>query len=336
MLTPADATTDGDATLLQPAQFRAALRSDVTRGLGASPKWLPPRWLYDPLGSELFEQITQLPEYYPTRTERAILTQCSPAVADITGARTLIELGSGSSDKTRLLLNALQERLPGITYAPVDVSASALAQAVAALSTDYPGLTMAPLVADFTTNLALPPLPGPRLLAFLGGTFGNLLPDERAVFLRSLRSRLAPGDRLLLGVDLVKDPDRIRAAYDDAAGVTASFSLNVLTMINRELKADFDLDAFEHVVLWDPQNEWIELRLRSRREQTVVLHDLGLHVRFAPGEDLRTEISAKFRPRRLADEMSKTGLEVTHWWTDPDRLYGLALVARDDDLTPPR
>ncbi len=322
--------TPADIALTAPAQFRAELRADVMRGLTASPKQLPPRWLYDPLGSELFEQITQLPEYYPTRTERAILTQHTPAVADLTGARTLIELGSGSSEKTRLLLNALQKRHAPITYAPVDVSASALTHAVAALSADYPDLTVTPLVADFTTSLALPPLPGPRLLAFLGGTFGNLLPDERAVFLHSTRARLAPGDRLLLGVDLVKDPDRLRAAYDDAAGITAAFNLNVLTMLNRELRADFDPDAFEHVALWDPQYEWIEMRLRSRREQTVAVHDLGLHVSFAPGEDLLTEISAKFRPRRLAGELAAAGLEATHWWTDPDHLYGLALVARDD------
>ncbi|WP_331732769.1 L-histidine N(alpha)-methyltransferase (plasmid) [Streptomyces sp. NBC_00015] len=329
-------STPADAALTAPTQFRTELRADVTRGLSASPKQLPPRWLYDALGSDLFLKITELPEYYPTRSERAILTQRAAAIADITGARTLIELGSGSSDKTRLLLNALEERHNQITYAPVDISASAMKQAVAALSADYPDLTMTPLVADFTTSLTLPPLPGPRLLAFLGGTFGNLLPDERAVFLRSTRSRLAPGDRILLGVDLVKDPDRLRAAYDDAAGVTAAFNLNVLTMLNRELRADFDPDAFEHVAVWDPHHEWIEMRLRSRREQTVTLDDLGLHVSFASGEYLRTEISSKFRPRRLASELSAAGLHVTNWWTDPDGLYGLALVARDDDLTPPR
>lgn len=195
---------------------------------------------------------------------------------------------------------------------------------------------MTPLVADFTTSLTLPPLSGPRLLAFLGGTFGNLLPGERAVFLRSTRARLATGDRLLLGVDLVKDPDRLRAAYDDAAGITAAFNLNVLTMLNRELRADFNPDAFEHVALWEPQREWIEMRLRSRCEQTVTLDDLGLHVSFAPGEDLLTEISSKFRPRRLAGELSAAGLHMTRWWTDPDGLYGLALVARGEDLTPPR
>ncbi|MHB9863379.1 L-histidine N(alpha)-methyltransferase [Streptomyces sp. YIM S03343] len=328
MPTPAD-------TALLPARFHAELRADVTRGLTVSPKRLPPRWLYDPLGSELFEQITRLPEYPYTRAERAILTQCGSAVADLTGAHTLIELGSGSSEKTRILLDALGEHHTRLTYAPVDVSTSALTQAVAALSADYPGLALEPLVADFTTGLALPPLPGPRLLAFLGGTFGNLLPGERAVFLRSLRSRLDPGDHLLIGVGLVKDPDRIRAAYDDAAGVTAAFNLNVLTMINRELQADFDLSAFEHVALWDAANEWIETRLRSRREQTVALHGLGLQVSFAPGEDLRTEISAKFRPRRLAEEMSQAGLQVSHWFTDPDQLYGLALVARDDEPAPP-
>lgn len=324
MTTPAD-------TALLPAHFRTELRTDVTRGLTASPKRLPPRWLYDPLGNELFEQITQLPEYPYTRAERGILAQCGPAVAALTGARTIIELGSGSSEKTRILLNALGGHHTRLTYAPVDVSASALAQAVAALRADYPQLTTVPLVADFTTSLALPPLPGPRLLAFLGGTFGNLLPGERAVF---LRSRLDPGDQLLIGVGLVKDPDRICAAYDDAAGVTAAFNLNVLTMLNRELRADFDLSAFEHVALWDAANDWIEMRLRSRREQTVVLHSLGLQVSFAPGEDLRTEISAKFRPYRLAGEMSQAGLQVSHWFTDPDQLYGLALVARDDEPAP--
>ncbi|KUM70551.1 L-histidine N(alpha)-methyltransferase [Streptomyces griseorubiginosus] len=304
----------------------AALRADVLKGLTHTPKTLPPKWFYDAHGSELFEQITELPEYYPTRAEREILVARSGEIAAATGARTLVELGSGSSEKTRFLLDALT----GLhTYVPVDVSESALTQAGHALIAQRPELSVHALIADFTAGLSLPDTPGPRLLAFLGGTIGNLLPAERAAFLSSVRALLAPGDALLLGTDLVKDEDVLVRAYDDAAGVTAAFNKNVLTVVNRELDADFDPGAFDHVALWDAENEWIEMRLRSRTDQTVKVPALDLAVDFAAGEELHTEISAKFRKDGVREELSAAGLELAHWWTDGEGRFALSLsVAR--------
>ncbi|MFE7858880.1 L-histidine N(alpha)-methyltransferase [Streptomyces sp. NPDC057403] len=304
----------------------AALRADVLHGLTGTPKTLPPKWFYDAHGSELFEQITELPEYYPTRAEREILIARAGEIAAATRARTLVELGSGSSDKTRHLLDALTELH---TYVPVDVSESALTQAGQALVAERPGLGVHALIADFTASLALPDTPGPRLVAFLGGTIGNLLPAERAVFLTSVRSLLSPGDALLLGTDLVKDERVLVEAYDDAAGVTAAFNKNVLTVVNRELHADFDPDAYDHVALWDTENEWIEMRLRSRAEQTVKIPALDLAVDFAEGEELRTEVSAKFRKDGVRAELAAVGLELAHWWTDEAGRFALSLsVAR--------
>ncbi|MGW3139667.1 L-histidine N(alpha)-methyltransferase [Streptomyces sp. NPDC001139] len=304
----------------------AALRADVLHGLTGNPKTLPPKWFYDAHGSELFEQITELPEYYPTRAEREILIARAGEIAAATRARTLVELGSGSSDKTRHLLDALTELH---TYVPVDVSESALTQAGQALVAERPGLSVHALIADFTAFLALPDTPGPRLVAFLGGTIGNLLPAERAVFLTSVRSLLSPGDALLLGTDLVKDERVLVEAYDDAAGVTAAFNKNVLTVVNRELHADFDPDAYDHVALWDTENEWIEMRLRSRAEQTVKIPALDLAVDFAEGEELRTEVSAKFRKDGVRAELDAVGLELAHWWTDEAGRFALSLsVAR--------
>ncbi|MFF3817949.1 L-histidine N(alpha)-methyltransferase [Streptomyces bluensis] len=300
----------------------AALRSDVLRGLTRTPRTLPPKWFYDAHGSDLFEQITELPEYYPTRAEREILLARAPEIAAATGARTLVELGSGSSDKTRHLLDAM----PGLhTYVPVDVSESALRQAGEALIAERSGLHVHALIADFTAALTLPETPVPRLVAFLGGTVGNLLPAERARFLASVRALMSPGDALLLGTDLVKDASVLVAAYDDAAGVTAEFNKNVLTVVNRELGADFDLDAFGHVALWDAENEWIEMRLRSRRAQTVKIPAVDLAVDFAAGEDLRTEVSAKFREDGVRGELAAAGLKLTHWWTDRAERFALSL-----------
>ncbi|MFJ3422891.1 L-histidine N(alpha)-methyltransferase [Streptomyces sp. NPDC086082] len=300
----------------------AALRADVLAGLTSTPKTLPPKWFYDAHGSELFEQITELPEYYPTRAEREILVDRAAEIAAATGARTLVELGSGSSDKTRHLLDAFT----GLAvYVPVDVSESALTQAGHALIEERPGLDVHALIADFTGDLTLPETPGPRLLAFLGGTIGNLLPAERATFLAGLRSLLSPGDALLLGTDLVKDEDVLVRAYDDAAGVTAAFNKNVLAVVDRELGADFDADAFDHVALWDNDHEWIEMRLRSRTDQTVKIPALDLAVEFTAGEELRTEISAKFRKEGVRSELAATGLELTHWWTDRAGRFALSL-----------
>ncbi|MFF3334615.1 L-histidine N(alpha)-methyltransferase [Streptomyces sp. NPDC002888] len=299
-----------------------ALRVDVLRGLTAMPKTLPPKWFYDARGSELFDRITELPEYYPTRAEREILLARSGEIAAATGARTLVELGSGSSDKTRHLLDALT----GVrTYVPVDVSESALTGAGHALIAERPGLTVHALIADFTDTLALPDTPGPRLVAFLGGTIGNLLPLERAGFLASVRALLSPGDALLLGTDLVKDEQVLVRAYDDAAGVTAAFNKNVLAVVNRELGADFEPDAFDHVALWDAENEWIEMRLRSRTAQTVKVPVLDLAVDFAADEELRTEVSAKFRQDGVRAELAAAGMELTHWWTDSEGRFALSL-----------
>jgi L-histidine N-alpha-methyltransferase len=304
----------------------AALRADVLEGLTGTPKTLPPKWFYDAQGSELFEKITELPEYYPTRAEREILVDRAGEIAAVTGARTLVELGSGSSEKTRFLLDALT----GLhTYVPVDVSESALTLAGQALIEERPGLDVHALIADFTGGMALPDTPGPRLVAFLGGTIGNLLPAERAVFLASVRALLSPGDALLLGTDLVKDEQVLVEAYDDAAGVTAAFNKNVLTVIDRELGADFDPGAFEHVAVWDRDNEWIEMRLRSRTAQTVKVPALDLAVHFAAGEEMRTEVSAKFRRDGVRAELSAAGLELAHWWTDGQGRFALSLsVAR--------
>ncbi|GAB2921049.1 L-histidine N(alpha)-methyltransferase [Streptomyces heilongjiangensis] len=300
----------------------AALRADVLNGLTRTPKTLPPKWFYDAHGSELFDRITELPEYYPTRAEREILLGRAAEIAAASGARTLVELGSGSSDKTRHLLDAMPELH---AYVPVDVSDSALRQAGEALAAERPGLEVHALIADFTAGIRLPETPGPRLVAFLGGTIGNLVPGERAAFLASVRALLAPGDALLLGTDLVKDEAVLVAAYDDAAGVTAAFNKNVLSVINRELGADFDPGAFEHVARWDAEREWIEMRLRARTAQTVKLPALDLAVDFAAGEELRTEVSAKFRREGVAAELAAAGLALTHWWTDAEGRFALSL-----------
>jgi L-histidine Nalpha-methyltransferase len=303
----------------------AALRADALAGLTAAPKTLPPRWFYDQRGSELFDEITRLPEYYPTRTERAILAARAPEIAAATGAEMLVELGSGTSDKTRLLLTALRQAGALRRFVPFDVDPSVLRQAAAALTAEYPGLAVEAVVGDFTRHLGELPHGGRRLVAFLGSTIGNLEPGPRAAFLAELAATLRPGDSFLLGTDLVKDPVRLVQAYDDAAGVTAAFNKNVLTVLDRELEADFDLDAFDHVALWDAEQEWIEMRLRSLTDQVVHVPALDLDVRFAAGEEMRTEVSAKFRPERVEAELAAAGLRMTQWWTDPDGDFGVSL-----------
>lgn len=301
------------------------LRADVIAGLTASAKWLSPRWFYDARGSELFEEITRLPEYYPTRIERALLAEHSPDIAAITHAKTLVELGSGSSDKTRLLLDAIA---PGC-FMPLDVSATALREAAQTLARTYPRMRVHALVADFNRHLDRLPPGGSRLVAFLGGTIGNLLPAERAHFFANLRSALNPGEWLLIGTDLVKDPSTLIRAYDDAAGVTAEFNRNVLRVLNTELDADFDVSAFTHVAHWDSEREWIEMRLRAEKTMTVNLARLGITVDFAAGEQLRTEISAKFRPEGIAQELRAAGFAPQNWWTDPDAQFGLTLAVAE-------
>lgn len=306
-----------------------ALRRDVAEGLTSRPKQLPPKWFYDAHGSALFEEITRLPEYYPTRAEREILARHVDEIAAAADASALIELGSGSGLKTRLLLEALG-RHGGLTrFVPVDVSGEFLAESAAALAESCPRTDVHAVVGDFEEHLGLLPVSesgGRRLLAVLGSTIGNQVPDRRAVFLRDVHGALDTGDRLLLGVDLVKDPDRLVAAYDDTQGVTAAFDRNVLTVINRELGADFDTDAFDHVARWNAEQEWIEMRLRSRRDQTVHVADLDLAVDFAEGEEMLTEISAKFRREGLSEELAAAGFTPEHWWTDPDGDFALVLA----------
>jgi L-histidine N-alpha-methyltransferase len=305
--------------------FEASLRADALAGLTSTPKTLPPKWFYDERGSELFDKITLLDEYYPTRAEREILASRAAGVAAATEATTLVELGSGSGDKTRLLLDALAERGTLAEYVPVDVSESALVTAAGRMLERYRGLRVRAVLSDFQEHLGLPEASGRRLVAFLGGTIGNLLPSERAEFLASLRARLREGDALLLGTDLVKDPAVLVSAYDDAAGVTAEFNKNILRVLNAELGADFDTDEFDHVAIWDPEAEWIEMRLRSAVDQTVRLPGIGLSVPFGAGEEMRTEISAKFRRDGVRTELEAAGLAMRSWWTDAGDRFGLSL-----------
>jgi L-histidine N-alpha-methyltransferase len=311
-----------------PADFReSSLRSDALAGLTATPKSLPPKWFYDAQGSALFEKITELPEYYPTRAERSILRAVSGEIAGASGAATLVELGSGSSEKTRLLLDALRDAGTLRRYVPVDVSESALAAAGEAVAAEYPGLDVRAVVSDFESYLGVgaDDGSGARLVAFLGSTIGNMMPAERAVFLSRVRSRMRPGDAFLLGTDLVKDPAVLVAAYDDSAGVTAAFNKNVLSVLNASLGADFDLDAFEHVAAWNAGQEWIEMRLRSTAGQQVAVPGIQRTVRFAAGEEMRTEISSKFRRDGVAAELAAAGFAVRAWWTDDAGQFGLSL-----------
>jgi L-histidine N-alpha-methyltransferase len=305
----------------------AALAADVRAGLTAHPKNLPPKWFYDARGSELYEEITGLPEYYPTRTERALLEGAVDEIAALAQADTLVELGSGSSAKTRLLLDAFRRRAGGLaTYVPQDVSASALRAAMDALAPDYPGLALHGVVGDFTRHLDRLPRGRRRMVAFLGGTVGNLRPRDRAAFLTSLRGVLRPGERLLLGTSMVIDVPTMVAAYDDAQGVTAAFNRNVLRVLNRELRADFAVDAFDHHALWDARHEWIEMRLRAQRAMTVHVADLDVTVQFAEGEEITTETSAKFRPGGVRGWLEATGYEVTRTWTDERGRHALTLA----------
>ncbi|OXM72362.1 MULTISPECIES: L-histidine N(alpha)-methyltransferase [Amycolatopsis] len=303
-----------------------ALRADVREGLSAEQKWLPSKWFYDATGSRLFEDITALPEYYPTRSEREVLAREAGAIARITGAHTLVELGSGSSEKTRLLLDGLRDHGSLRTFVPLDVSESALAEAVEAIQAGYPGLDVRGVVGDFTEHLGLLPGEPPRLVAFLGGTIGNFLPADRGKFLRSVRDVLAGGEWFLLGTDLVKDAETLVRAYDDAAGVTAEFNRNVLRVVNEVLGADFDPDSFEHVAHWDAGNEWIEMRLRAPEAVRVSIPGAGMEVSFEAGEYIRTEISAKFRREGVTTELADAGFEVAHWWTDAQGRFGVSLA----------
>jgi L-histidine N-alpha-methyltransferase len=321
---------------LGPDGETTALSDDVLTGLAQVPKTLPPRWFYDERGSALFDEITRLPEYYPTRAEQALLEVHAAEIAVDSQADVLVELGSGTSAKTRLLLDALRDAGTLRRFVPVDIDPSVLRAAGAAVGAEYPGIAVEPVLGDFTRHLAQLPRSGRRLIAFLGSTIGNLEPGPRADFLTELAATMRPGDSFLLGTDLVKDPARLVRAYDDAAGVTAAFNRNLLAVINRELGADFDPGAFAHVALWEPQEEWMEMRLRSTRAQVVRVAALDLEVSFAAGEDLRTEVSAKFRREGVADELAAAGLTMTRWWTDPDGDFGasLSVLVREKHQAP--
>jgi L-histidine Nalpha-methyltransferase len=317
--------------LAAPADRRAELAADVRAGLTATPRSLPPKWFYDARGSQLFEQITRLPEYYLTRAETEILRREADRLVAAVRPGELVELGSGSSTKTRLLLEAMRRggdhgRPP--RYSPIDVSEDALGSAASALAASYPWLEFAGYVGDFTADLGrVPHAPGRRLLAFLGSTIGNFTPAERAGLLGAVAAALGPDDRFLLGADLVKDPAVLVAAYDDAAGVTAAFNLNLLAVLRRELGAEVPAGRFQHVAAWDAEHAWIEMRLRAREPLTMRFPTLDLTVPFAAGEELRTEISCKFTRAQVDGELTAAGLALERWEQDAAGRFALALAA---------
>jgi len=316
--------------LAHPGRYLDALRADVRAGLTSIPKTLPPKYFYDARGSELFDEITRLPEYYLTRAETSILERHADEIARLSRCESLVELGSGTSAKTRLLLGALRDGGTLREFVPFDVDPVVLTEASDALAVEYPGLRIAPFVGDFESDIGAIPAGGRRTVAFIGSTIGNLEPTARTGFLAQVGAALRPGDTFLLGTDLVKDTGRLLRAYDDAAGVTAEFNRNILVVVNRELDADFDVEQFRHVALWDAEHEWIEMRLRAERAQHVAIGDLGLVVSFAAGEYLRTEISAKFRRAGIEAELAAAGMRMMRFWTDPGGDFGLTLAERSD------
>jgi L-histidine N-alpha-methyltransferase len=304
----------------------AGLAEEAREGLSCPFKELPPKYFYDERGSQLFEAITQLPEYYPTRTERSILEARAGEIVAAAEAGILIELGSGSAAKTRCLLSAMRDADLLDAYVPVDISEEITRHTAEALVEEYDGLRVHGIVCDYETHLERVPREEGALIAFLGGTIGNFRPGPRRSFLARIATLMYPGDRFLLGVDLVKDRDRLEAAYNDDAGVTAEFNKNVLHVLNRELDADFDPEAFEHVAFWDDDNRWVDIRLRSLTEQFIDVRDLDMRVHFARNEEMRTEISTKFTRGRLERSYADAGLELVEWWTDPDELFALSLA----------
>ena len=303
------------------------MAADVRAGLTRPFKELSPRYFYDERGSELFEEITGLEEYYPTRCEREILESRSAEICEAANCpASLIELGSGSARKTRVLLDAMREACCLETYCPVDISEEITRETAEAIASEYDGIDVHGLVCDFEFDLERVPVEGPRVIALLGGTIGNFAPHQRAGFLRRIANLLGPEDRFLLGTDLVKDSVILEAAYNDSRGITAEFNKNVLAVLNRELGADFELDAFEHVARWDPENLWMDIRLRSLANQVVSFDALGMLVPFGAGEEMRTEISTKFLRPGLEGIYAEAGLELTEWWTDSKGLYALSLA----------
>jgi len=313
---------------LTPDDLRAAMEADVRSGLSASPKHLPPVYFYDDRGSRLFDEITRLPEYYPTRAERSILESHAGAMVRAAGADVLVELGAGTCDKSRVLLDAMRDNGLLGAYVPLDVSDTTLWEAAIALSEEYPGLTVRAVVGNFHHHLDRLDAPGRRLFAFLGGTVGNFEPAQRAAFVAGLSDVMRPGDRFLLGTDVIKDRARLVAAYDDAAGVTAEFNRNVLHVLNRELGADFVPERFAHVARWNEHDHRIEMWLRSLDECCVHITDLGLDIHFAAGEEMLTEISTKFSLDALRDELEDAGLVVDQTWVADGDEFVLTLARR--------
>jgi L-histidine Nalpha-methyltransferase len=316
------------AVLLDPDWASGSLVDDVRRGFAAHPRTLPPKWLYDDAGSALFDEITRLPEYYPFAAEHAILEAHADEIAAASGATTLVELGSGTSDKTRILLDSFTRTGQLTRFAPVDVSEGTLRDAAGRIAQRYPGLEVEAVVGDFTLHLAQLPSGGRRMIAFLGGTIGNLYLEERRAFLGALADVLEPGDSVLLGTDLVKSADRLIAAYNDDRGVTEQFVLNSLRVLNRELGADFDLEGFSYIPFWDAHMERMDLRLRSEMPQRVTIPGADLVLDLASGEELRVEISTKFRVSKIAAELEGAGLGVTRVWTDDDGDFALTLATK--------
>ena len=303
-----------------------ALADDVLDGLTRPFKELPPKHFYDARGAVLFDRICELPEYYPTRTERSILRERADEIVQLTGAAEIVELGSGTAAKTRIVLDAMRDAGTLRRYVPLDVTESMILDSAARLVEEYPGLLVHGIVGDFERHLRHLPEPlGPRLIVFLGGTIGNFTPGSRRRFLRGLAKAMGPEDHLLLGTDLVKDPAVLEAAYDDSEGVTAEFNRNVLHVVNRELDADFDVAAFDHVAFFDREREWIEMRLRATSRQHVRIRALDMEVVFEPREELRTEISAKFTRERLAGDLAAARLELERVFTDADDLFAVSL-----------
>lgn len=300
---------------------------DVRLAMTRYPKMLPSKWLYDEVGSRLFDEMTRLPKYYQTETERAILSAHAREIVELSGATTLAELGSGTSDKTTTLLDAFTEFGALRTFVPVDLSEEVMHEAAHQLRDQYPTLRVLPIFADFTQSLSLP-VDGPRLVAFMGGTLGNFYPDERRLFLEHLASTLAPGDHVLLGTDLLKSADRLVAAYHDEQRITERFILNVLTVMNNALDSEFDTTTFAYIPLWDAPNSRMDLRLRSLRDQQVAIPGAGITASFGKGEEIRIVISTKFRIPDLVTELETAGLSPIRVMTDPAEDYALSLARR--------
>jgi L-histidine N-alpha-methyltransferase len=311
---------------LSPEEVRQRMRADAITGLQATPKTIPPVWFYDERGSQLFEEITRLPEYYPTRAERHLLELHAPTIAELSKADTLVELGAGACEKTRVLLDAMRQLGTLGTYVPFDVSDEFLRDAASSLSSEYDPLAVHLVIGDFSEHLAEIPTDGRRMIAFLGGTIGNLDPARRSRFLFDLNCTMSSDDSLLLGADLVKDRARLVRAYDDEAGVTAAFNKNVLRVLNAQLGGDFDDDLFSHVALWNEAEQWIEMRLRAARATRVTLREAGISVSFTPGEEILTEISAKFTPERIEQELGAAGFVIDGMWGADEGEFLLTLA----------